>query len=148
MIKSTKEQQIYESLIKIVIFFNKPEQDKKLIDTAGIDLTPSAFPVLVSIARLQPTNVGDLSYRLGKDHSSVGRQIKKLELQALISINTSVDDKRMHVISLTNQGVRIISKINQARQKSIQRALSDWQEEEKNSLIIKLEKLVESLDRE
>lgn len=54
----------------------------------------------------------------------------------------------MHVISLTNQGVRIISKINQARQKSIQRALSDWQEEEKNSLIIKLEKLVESLDRE
>ena len=74
------------------IFLNKPSRDKKMVENAHINLDPTAFPIFVGIARMQPTSVGNLADTVGKNHSSVSRQIDKLEKQGLVqTISVFID---------------------------------------------------------
>ena len=71
------DNQLIESLVSIVSFFNRTDRDQAFIKQAGVDLEAVSFQLFVTIGRMQPTNVSDLANLLGKSHSSVRRQIDK-----------------------------------------------------------------------
>ncbi|AVH75244.1 MarR family winged helix-turn-helix transcriptional regulator [Weissella koreensis] len=139
------EDDIFTSLIALVTFFNKPSRDKKMVENAHINLDPTAFPIFVGIARMQPTSVGNLADTVGKNHSSVSRQIDKLEKQGLVQTYYSVDDARIRLTELTKHGKRFNNLINETRRQVMREALNDWSDKEKLELKVNLNHLAETM---
>src|SRR5208282_2837102 len=69
--------QLHEALIDVVGFFNRPQNDVILLREAGVSLDRALFPLLVLIQRRGPLGVGELADRVGRDYTTVSRQVAK-----------------------------------------------------------------------
>lgn len=141
------ENEIFKAVIDLVSIMNRPDRDKKMIANAGVNLEAAAFRVFVGIVHLQPTSVGDLAAMMGKNYSSVSRQIDKLETAGLVHTYPSSSDSRIRVSELTKYGEEINTMISLTRERIMGEALADWALEEKNGLLNNLRRLIESLQR-
>lgn len=141
------ENDIFKALIDLVSIINRPDRDKKMIANAGVNLEAATFRVFVGIVHLQPTSVGDLAAMMGKNYSSVSKQIDKLENAGLVHTYPSSADSRIRVSELTKSGEEINAMISLTRERILHEALDDWTLEEKNSLLNNLRRLFESLQR-
>lgn len=141
------ENEIFKALIDLMGIMNRPDRDKKMIQDAGVNLEEAAFRVLVGIGHLQPTSVGDLADMMGKNYSSISRQIDKLEAAGLVHTYPSSSDSRIRVSELTKYGEDINAMINAARERNLREGLADWTPEEKNGLLSNLRRLFESLQK-
>lgn len=139
------EKEIFEALLDMVSLLNRPDRDKKMIIQAGVNLEAAAFRVFGGIVHLQPTSVGDLAAMMGKNYSSVSRQIDKLESAGLVRTYPSDADSRIRISELTKYGEEINSKISLTRERIMQGALSDWNPEQKKDLLNNLRRLYDSL---
>jgi DNA-binding MarR family transcriptional regulator len=70
---------LHEALIEIVTVINRPQRDAIMVQEAGISLDRALFPLLVVIERRGAIGVVDLADRVGRDYTTVSRQIAKLE---------------------------------------------------------------------
>lgn len=141
------ENEIFKALIDLVSIINQPDRDKKMIANAGVNLEAAAFRVFVGIAHLQTTSVGELAAMMGKNYSSVSRQIDKLETAGLVHTYPSSLDSRIRVSELTKYGEEINAMISLTRERIMCEALADWTAEERNGLLNNLRRLFESLKR-
>lgn len=141
------ENDIFKALIDLFSIINRTDRDKKMIATAGVNLEAAAFRVFGGIAHLQPTSVGDLAVILGKNYSSISRQIDKLEAAGLVRTYPSSSDSRIRVSELTKHGEEINSMISLTRQRIMREALADWTIEEKNGMLNDLKRLNEALQK-
>jgi len=140
------ETELIKSLVSIVSFFNRTDRDKKFVKAAGIDLEATSFQLFVTIGRMQPTNVSDLANMMGKSHSSVSRQIDKLEKGGLIVTRDSEEDARIRSIQLSKQGTELTKTIDTTRLKEIKMVMSDWSDDEKKVLLENLQHLARTLN--
>ncbi|KRN98004.1 MarR family winged helix-turn-helix transcriptional regulator [Companilactobacillus kimchiensis] len=140
------ENELIKSLVSIVSFFNRTDRDQAFVKSAGVDLEATSFQLFVTIGRMQPTNVSDLANVLGKSHSSVSRQIDKLEKKQLVTTQDASNDARIREIKLSVDGERITKIINQTRLANIQTVLADWSDSEKETLVTSLNHLAETLN--
>jgi len=141
------ENEIFKALIDLVSIMNRPDRDKKMIANAGVNMEAAAFRVFVGIGHLQPTSVGDLADMMGKNYSSVSRQIDKLETAGLVHTNPSSSDSRIRVSELTTYGEEVRTTISLARERNMREALADWTPEAKRDLLDNLRRLFEALQR-
>ncbi|MUT65799.1 MarR family winged helix-turn-helix transcriptional regulator [Paenibacillus sp. NEAU-GSW1] len=141
------EEQIFKALIDLISIINRPDRDKKMIASAGVHLETAAFRVLVGIGHLQSTSVGDLADMMGKNYSSVSRQIDKLEAAGLVQTYPSSEDSRVRLSELTSYGKEIHSMINLTRQRIMREAMGDWTPGEKTGLLNNLRRLSDSLNK-
>lgn len=139
------ENELIQSLVTIVSFFNRTDQDKSFIKKAGVDLEATSFQLFVTIGRMQPANVTGLSNVLGKSYSSVSRQIDKLEQKGLVSTESSKKDARNRLVVLSKSGEDLKKILDQTRLENIQLALADWSDEEKTDLVKNLGHLATTL---
>ncbi|WP_433944734.1 MarR family winged helix-turn-helix transcriptional regulator [Paenibacillus sp. SN-8-1] len=126
---------------------NRPDRDKKMIASAGVNLEAATFRILVGIGHLSQTSVGDLAAMMGKNYSSVSRQIDKLETAGLVHTYPSSSDSRIRVSELTEYGEEVISTINLTRERIMREALADWSPEERSDLLDHLRRLFESMKK-
>ncbi|MEW9700773.1 MarR family winged helix-turn-helix transcriptional regulator [Paenibacillus sp. SI8] len=141
------ENEIFKALIDLFSLINRPDRDKKMITNAGVNLEAATFRVFVGIGHLQPTSVGDLAAMMGKNYSSVSRQIDKLETAGLVHTYPSSSDSRIRVSELTKYGEEINTMISLTRERIMREGLADWTMEEKNGLLNSLRRLFESMQR-
>lgn len=141
------EELIFKAVIDLVTIINRTDRDKKMIASAGVDMEAAAFQVFGGIAHLQSTSVGDLANLMGKNYSSVSRQIDKLETAGLVHTYPSGEDSRIRLSELTSYGKEIYSMISSTRQRLMQEALGDWTAEEKSGLLNHLRRLTDSLNK-
>jgi DNA-binding MarR family transcriptional regulator len=73
---------------------NRPQRDKALIKEAGIPLDRALFPLLVSADRFGPIGVVKLADRVGRDYTTVSRQVAKLESHGLVERRGNSADRR------------------------------------------------------
>jgi Transcriptional regulators len=112
------ENELIQALVTIVSFFNRTDRDKAFIKDAGVKLEATSFQLFVTIGRMQPTNVSDLANILGKSHSSVSRQIDKLEQKGLVTTKDAEVDARIRSIQLSKSGEQLKrnSRYNESQQ--------------------------------
>jgi DNA-binding MarR family transcriptional regulator len=84
---------------------------------------------------------------MGKSYSSVSRQIDKLENAGLVHTYPSRSDSRIRVSELTKHGEEIIAIINRTRERMMQEALAEWTPEDKESLLMNLRRLYQTMKR-
>ncbi|GIP22215.1 MarR family winged helix-turn-helix transcriptional regulator [Paenibacillus sp. J22TS3] len=139
------ENEIFRALIDIYSLINRPDRDKKMVAHAGVNLEAAAFRVFVGIGHLGSTSVGDLADMMGKNYSSVSRQIDKLETAGLVHTYPSSSDSRIRVSELTKYGQEINATINLTRERIMREAMADWSVEEQSDLLNHLRRLFESM---
>lgn len=141
------ENEIFKAFIDLVSMINRPDRDKKMIAEAGVNLEEAAFRVFVGIGHVQPTSVGDLAAMMGKNYSSVSRQIDKLEAAGLVHTYPSNSDSRIRVSELTKSGEELNTMISLTREHIMREAMADWTLEEKTNLLHNLRRLFESMKK-
>lgn len=136
---------LFNSLFEIITFLNRPSQDKKMLERVGVELDAALFPLLVRIGRRGPFGIVELADQLGKDYSTVSRQVDKLLALELIMIVDHDSDKRTRKVSLSKTGNEIIKRISVTRRQMIRETLSDWDDSELEDLQRSLEHLAETI---
>ena len=82
------------ALLDIVAVMNRPQHDEVMIKAAGIRLDRALFPLLVLVERFGPIGVVDLADRVGRDYTTVSRQLGKLEQHGLVTRQESATAPR------------------------------------------------------
>jgi DNA-binding MarR family transcriptional regulator len=137
-VQSTHDPEIlralHVALIDVVDEMNRPRRDDRLLQEAAIPLDRALFPLLVRIDRFGPIGVVDLADRVGRDHTTVSRQIAKLEALNLVERSASATDRRVRMSVITADGGAMIAALNAARERIANRVLSGWTDAELDTL--------------
>jgi hypothetical protein len=76
--------ELHASVLDIVGVFNSPERDAANLEDAGLTLERALFPLLVLIGKYGPIGVVDVATRVGRDYTTVSRQVARLEQLGLV----------------------------------------------------------------
>jgi len=122
------------ALIDLIGFLNSPQRDDVLLREAGVSLDRALFPLLVALGARGALGVAQLADLVGRDHTTVSRQLAKLESLGLIVRPDSETDRRRRAAQLTEEGGKIVRAITLARRRLLSRALADWTEADRTAL--------------
>jgi DNA-binding MarR family transcriptional regulator len=116
------------AMIDILGLLNSPQRDDALLREAGVALDRALFPLLVGLGIRGPLGVAELAGLVGRDHTTVSRQLAKLESLDLIERCDSDMDRRRRAARLTDGGKAIVQAITLARRRLLSKALAGWSE--------------------
>ncbi|HCT2144056.1 TPA: MarR family transcriptional regulator [Raoultella ornithinolytica] len=135
------------ALLDIISVMNQPVRDEQLLQAADVQIDQILFPLLVAIGRYGPVGVVELADSLGRDYTTVSRQVKKLEAQELALKQPNIHDRRISEVTLSEQGKTVIERIAVARTRLMNQVLAEWSEEEVEALFRLTRKYADSLQR-
>ncbi|MGO3449652.1 MarR family winged helix-turn-helix transcriptional regulator [Kluyvera intermedia] len=139
--------EFHGALLDIIGVMNQPVRDEQLLQAAGVKLDQILFPLLVAIGRRGPIGVVELADNLGRDYTTVSRQVKKLEALELAHKQPNAQDRRISEVTLSEQGRAIFDAIAIARQKLMNQVLVAWSPEEVEALFTLTRKYADSLQQ-
>ncbi|QKR99584.1 winged helix-turn-helix transcriptional regulator [Sphingomonas sp. CL5.1] len=140
-------RELHGAMIDIVSVMNRPQRDEEMVRQAGIALDRALFPLLVMIERLGPIGIVDLAGRVGRDYTTVSRQVSKLEDLGLAERRENPVDRRVREAAITTRGKAMTDKVDVAREKMAREILSDWQEDEVLDLIRLMRRFADAVTR-
>lgn len=135
---------LHEALIDVVGFINRPQNDVILLREAGVSLDRALFPLLVVIQRRGPIAVGELADRVGRDYTTVSRQVAKLARLGLVTRRAGKSDRRVTEAVITDRGQAMSDALDVARERLAAIALAGWSENDLKELGRLLRRLVDS----
>jgi DNA-binding MarR family transcriptional regulator len=133
------------ALLEIMGVMNQPKRDETLLAAAEVKLDQVLFPLLVTIGRYGPIGIVELADNLGRDYTTVSRQVKRLQEMSLAQKQPAERDKRISEVTLTEQGLGLTRNIDSARQQLMNQIFADWQEEDVGELFRLVRKYTESV---
>ncbi|ALR23120.1 MarR family winged helix-turn-helix transcriptional regulator [Sphingobium baderi] len=139
---------LHRSLIEIVSVMNRPERDAELLARAGLSLERALFPLLILVERVGPIGVVDLAGRVGRDYTTVSRQVSRLEELGLVSRQPGVGDKRIRQAVITGKGKEAADSVASAREQWAVAMFEDWEVSDFEELIRLLRMLVKTMCRD
>jgi DNA-binding MarR family transcriptional regulator len=119
-------RELHGALIDIVSVMNRPQRDEAMVREAGIALDRALFPLLVMVERLGPIGIVDLADRVGRDYTTVSRQVTKLESLGFVERRSSPTDGRVREAVITASGKALTDKIDMAREAMARTIFADW----------------------
>ena len=136
---------LHGALIDIVSVFNRPQVDEKMVHEAGIALDRALFPLLVGIERRGPIGVVDLAERVGRDYTTVSRQVAKLESLGLATRQQSAQDRRVSNAAITPKGKAMTDLVDAARERNGRAIFESWEKHEIDELVRLTRKFADAL---
>lgn len=137
---------LHGALMSIVSAMNRPQRDADMIKRAGIRLDRALFPLLVGIERLGPIGVVEIADRLGRDYTTVSRQVAKLDSLGLVTRHASATDGRVRVASITPEGKVMTDAVDQARAKVAREIFESWEVQDFESLVRLTRRFADALE--
>ena len=131
------------ALLQVVRHVNRPEVDAQIIAEAGVQLDRALFPVLSRVGVDTPVSVVELGDALGKDHSTISRQVAKLESLGLVRRRPAPQDGRVRLLEPTARGAEMLARISQARRAMLIDRFEDWSPQDRDQLLTLLQRSVE-----
>lgn len=139
-------KELHAALLSIGDAMNRPENDKRLIGEAGLALDRALFPLLVRIERLGPIGVVDLAARVGRDYTTVSRQVAKLQSIGLVNRQSGSSDRRIHEAVVTPEGKALTDALDAARDRLGRMFFSKWSKQDFGELVRLVRKFAEQID--
>jgi DNA-binding MarR family transcriptional regulator len=137
--------ELHRSLIDIASVLNRPENDAALLEKAGLALERALFPLLVFIQRLGPIGVVDLAGRVGRDHTTVSRQVARLEELGLVERRAGQADRRVREAVVTAKGRAATDALDAARGRMAVRLFEDWSPQDFDDLVRLMRKFADGM---
>ena len=132
-------------VLELAGIVNRPDRDDLLLAEAGVSLDRALFPHLVRLSVRGPMAVAELAAEAGRDHTTVSRQLTKLESLGLIWRPQSQGDARTRPAALTPEGEAIAEAIGAARRRLLSKALASWSAADRQALVRLTRRFVDSL---
>jgi DNA-binding MarR family transcriptional regulator len=145
---SEKLKLLHASLLDIVTVMNRPQRDEVIIRAAGISLDRALFPLLVGVQRVGPIGVGELADRVGRDYTTVSRQVAKLENLGLVDRRPGNADKRVREAVITERGRELTDRIDAARERIGRAVFQQWDEQEFDNMVRQIRNLADTMLKE
>ena len=124
--KNIRLREFHVALLEIVGAMNRPQRDEEVIRTAGVSLDRALFPLLAVVERFGPIGIVELADRIGRDYTTVSRQVAKLEGLGLIDRQANPTDRRIREVVATEAGLAMTEQIDGAREKIAQTIFANW----------------------
>jgi DNA-binding MarR family transcriptional regulator len=138
-------RRLHEALLDVLGIFNRPQNDVILLREAGVPLDRALFPLLVLIQRRGPLGVGELADWVGRDYTTVSRQVAKLESLGLIARRAGKTDRRVTEAVVTEKGQAMSEMLDAARERLARNALGGWSEHDLEDLTRLLRRFADNL---
>jgi DNA-binding MarR family transcriptional regulator len=119
-------RQLHHTLVDLVGLMNRPQRDSALLQEAGVSLDRALFPLLIGIERKGPIGVVELAELVGRDYTTVSRQIAKLNSLGLIRRRPSKTDNRIREAAITAKGKEMTSALDAARERMAAILFAKW----------------------
>lgn len=142
---SEQLRRLHGALLDIVAVMNQPRRDEALIEEAGIPLDRALFPLLVSVERFGPIGVVDLADRIGRDYTTVSRQLAKLESLGLAERRANGTDRRVREAVVTHKGKAMTDLVDAARDRIGRAIFERWSAREIDELVRLMRKFADAL---
>ncbi|MGW4060032.1 MarR family winged helix-turn-helix transcriptional regulator [Amycolatopsis sp. NPDC004747] len=139
-------EDFYDTWLEMLGRMSRPKLFGLIMERAGVTLDRALFPLLVRIDVLEPVGVVDLADLLGLNHSTISRELAKLESLGLIKRHQDGADRRVRQASTTPKGRTMVQAINKARQSLTRELLADWTLDERKAFTVLLRRLADSMD--
>lgn len=136
---------LHRSLITIADLINRQDIDARIIAASGVKLDRALFPLLARVALSPDINVAELANVVGRDHSTVSRQIVRLEQLGLVTRNVDPEDSRSRRLKLSDQGQAMMAKIEPIRRQWIEEHFLGWTLKDRDQLVQLLEVMVKNI---
>jgi DNA-binding MarR family transcriptional regulator len=136
---------LHGALIDIVSVMNRPDRDEALIQAAGIRLDRALFPLLIGIERRGPIGVVELADGVGRDYTTVSRQVAKLESLGLVERRGSAADRRVREAVVTQTGKAMTDLIDAARDKMGRAIFETWDRQDIDELVRLMRKFADAI---
>lgn len=139
---------LHGALLDIAAIMNRPQQDEAMIKEAGIKLDRALFPLLVLIERLGPIGVVELADRVGRDYTTVSRQVAKLDALGLVDRREGTTDKRVREAIVTAKGKAMTDRIDAARERIGRSIFQSWDEQDIDDLVRLMRRFADAVKEE
>lgn len=140
-------RRLHGALIDVMGVFNRPQNDLILLREAGVPLDRALFPLLVLIQRRGPLAIGELADRVGRDYTTVSRQVAKLESLGLAVRREGRTDRRVTEVAISDQGQTMSHTLDAARERLARLALAGWSEDDLEDLTRLLRRFADNVTR-
>jgi DNA-binding MarR family transcriptional regulator len=138
-------RQLHGALLDIVSAMNRPQRDELLIKAAGIPLDRALFPLLVGIERFGPIGVVELADRVGRDYTTVSRQVAKLESLGLVERQGGATDRRVREAVITPKGKAMTDLVDAARERIGRAIFRTWEAPDIDQLVRLMRKFADAV---
>jgi DNA-binding MarR family transcriptional regulator len=132
---SVQIRDLHGSLLDIVAVINHPQRDEMMIKEAAIPLDRALFPLLVLIDKFGPIGVVDLADRVGRDYTTVSRQLARLQDLDLIARKADDNDRRIQRSAISPQGKSMTQAVDGARERIGRRIFKSWEARDVDELV-------------
>ena len=138
-------RQLHGAVLDIVGVMNRPQRDEALIKAAGIPLDRALFPLLVGVERFGPIGVVELADRVGRDYTTVSRQVAKLESLGLVERRGSAADRRVREAVVSPKGKAMTDLVDAARDRIGRAIFENWDAHEIDELVRLMRKFADAV---
>jgi len=139
---------LHGAVLDIVAAMNRPQRDELLIRAAGIPLDRALFPLLVGIERFGPLGVVDLADRVGRDYTTVSRQVARLESLGLVSRHAGAADRRVREAAITSKGRAMTDRVDAARERIGRAVFRTWNPDDIDALVRLMRKFADAMNED
>jgi DNA-binding MarR family transcriptional regulator len=127
--------EIHAVFLRLNGYMNRPDIDQAFLARAGVKLDRALFPLLTRIGLAHPIGVVELASLVGRDHSTVSRQVAKLETLGLVERQAAKGDQRVRLLEPSASGRKMLEQFAAARRKFLTERLGDWTQKERWMLL-------------
>ncbi len=142
---STRLNELHRATLDVVGTMNGPQRDQAILDKAGVMLDQALFPLLVLIDRIGPVGTVALANRVGRDYTTVSRQLDRLAALDLVQRRAGAADRRVREAVVTPKGKAMNDAIDVAREQLMRAAFSGWPRGDLDSLTYLMRRFADAL---
>ena len=92
--------------------------------------TGHCFRLLVAIGRRGTVGIVELAGLVGRDYTTVSRQVATLDRLGLVTRRAGPKDGRQHKVTATPEGLAMIRALEAARERLLRPILATWSEQD------------------
>ncbi|HEY9630015.1 MAG TPA: bifunctional helix-turn-helix transcriptional regulator/GNAT family N-acetyltransferase [Coleofasciculaceae cyanobacterium] len=89
------------------------EDAVKIYDLYGVTLDPKWFPVFYVLSHQERASITEIAQMIGHSHPSVSQIVKEMNRKGLTVLDKDVEDARVSIVRLSDQGKQLMPQFNQ-----------------------------------
>lgn len=137
---------MHDALLDIIGFMSRPEPDVTLMSEMAMPLERALLPLLVRIDRRGPIGVVELADVVGRDYTTVSRQVARLDELGLVVRRPGSRDKRVREAEVTEAGREMADAIDRMREELVGELMADWTNAERRDLARLLKRMASGMN--
>jgi len=138
--------ELHHALVDLVGLMNRPQRDSALLREAQVSLDRALFPLLIAIERKGPVGVVELAELVGRDYTTVSRQVTKLDGLGLIKRRPSKVDQRVREAVIAAKGREMTGALDAARERMAAVLFAKWSKRDLEDLARLMRRFADDLE--